>query len=203
MSPSTFLQDWLLARLGRGRAAKTATVCYLRENGPIAYGRAVFDGDARGPVEAMLAVDLAWHWKSPVRDWTQLTRWSVAALLTDMGTLNRDSQAAAEPHRLTVPIECPLLIVGLEAADAPGDISDDMTAGWVRTFASARGGPLHVVVARPSAEEALVFVAQHPPDPVRALLHGWSIDRDRAERRAYARLRDRSLERIGDRLSGR
>jgi hypothetical protein len=190
MSPSTSLQDWLLARLGRGRAARAATVCYLRENGPIAYARALFDGDARAPVEAMLAVDLAWHWKSPARAWTQLTRWSVAALLTDLA-------GAAGVHRATT------LIVGLEAADAPGDISDDMTAGWIRTFASARGGPLHVVVARPSAEEDLVFVAQHPPDPVRALLHGWSIDRDRAERRAYARLRDHSLERIGDRLSGR
>jgi hypothetical protein len=203
MTRTDSFQEWLLARLGRGRAAKATPVCYLRENGPIAYALALFDAEARDHVEAMLASDLAWHWKSSARDWTQLTRWSLAALLTDLTeTLKRDSQAA-EQQRLTVPSEYPLqtLIVGLDASETPGDVSNDMAVAWIETFASARGGPLHVVIARPSVSEDMVFVAQHPPETVRTLLHGWGIDRDRAERRAYARLREHSLERVAERLA--
>jgi hypothetical protein len=39
-----------------------------------------------------------------------------------------------------------------------------------------------------------VFVAQQTPDHMRQLLQAWNIDRAKAERRAYARLRDQSLE---------
>jgi hypothetical protein len=186
MTRTGSLHGWF-ARLGRRRAAKSTPVCYLRENGPIAYAVALFDADARAHVDAMLASDLAWHWKSPARDWTELTRWSVAALLTDLGT----------------PFESSLLIVGLEPSDAPGDVTDAAAASWMRAFASAHGGPLHVVISSPPAAEDLVFVAQHPPDTVRTLLHGWGIDRDRAERRAYARLRDHSLERVAEHLAAR
>jgi hypothetical protein len=41
-----------------------------------------------------------------------------------------------------------------------------------------------------------VFVAQQPPEAVRELLQAWGIDRGKAERRAYARLRGESLEEI-------
>ena len=95
------------------------------------------------------------------------------------------------------------VILGIDATDAPGDISDDIAASWIRTFASARGGPLHVVITRAADTNDLVFVAQHPPDSVRTLLHGWAIDRDRAERRAYVRLRDAALERVPDKLKPR
>jgi hypothetical protein len=40
----------------------------------------------------------------------------------------------------------------------------------------------------------LVFVAQQPIETVRELLQAWGIDRGKAERRAYARLRGRALE---------
>ena len=186
--------EWILSKLGGGRAVKTTPVCYLRENGPIAYELPLFDGAAREHVEAMLAADLAWHWKSPPRDWTQLTRWSVAALLTDLGPAAGASDGVVIPGAV---------ILGIDATDAPGDISDDIAASWIRTFAWARGGPLHVVITRAADTNDLVFVAQHPPDSVRTLLHGWAIDRDRAERRAYARLRDAALERVPDKLKPR
>jgi hypothetical protein len=41
-----------------------------------------------------------------------------------------------------------------------------------------------------------VFVAQQAPENIRALLQAWGIDRARADRRAYARLREQSLEAI-------
>ena len=40
----------------------------------------------------------------------------------------------------------------------------------------------------------LLFVAQQPPESVRTLLQAWGIDRDRAERRSYARLHGTALE---------
>ncbi|PYR55653.1 MAG: hypothetical protein DMF85_19010, partial [Acidobacteria bacterium] len=111
--------EWILSKLGGGRAVKTTPVCYLRENGPIAYELPLFDGAAREHVEAMLAADLAWHWKSPPRDWTQLTRWSVAALLTDLGPAAGASDGVVIPGAV---------ILGIDATDAPGDISDDIAA---------------------------------------------------------------------------
>jgi hypothetical protein len=196
--------NWLLG-LRRVRTTKATPVCYLRENGPIAYELPLFGADARARVETMLASELVWHWKAPARDWTGLTRWSVAALLTDIG---HDGAAGRSGT----------LMLGIDSTDAPGDITDGVAAAWVRAFASARGGPLHVTIAAPPPErrqprrslggdgqsagaEDLVFVAQHPTDAVRTLLHEWGIDRDRAERRAYARLRDGALEGVMERLS--
>ncbi len=178
--------DWLLRRLrGRGRS-DAPLVCYLRENGPIAYTLTLFDPDPRPRVDAMLDSGLTWYWRSvstsadagDAREWTHLTRWSMAALLTDLaGTQSDGTRAVA--------------IVGIDAADAPTDVSDDHVASWVRGFVSDTRGPLHIVIrARPD----IVFVAQQPPEPVRELLYAWGIDRAKAERRSYARLDGRSLE---------
>jgi hypothetical protein len=177
--------DWLLRAFRRTASARAPVMCYLRENGPIAYSLSLFDPDPRSRVAAMLDSGLAWYWRrsgeagdrSGPQDWTQLTRWSMPALLADL----------AVPDLSDVDVT----VVGIESADAPTDLSDDRVAPWVREFASDTPGPLHIVVRRPPD---FVFVAQQPPEAVRDLLYAWGIDRGRAERRAYARLETRSLE---------
>jgi hypothetical protein len=174
---------WLLRRLRWSRGDEPPLVCYLRENGPIAYTLALFDPDARPPLDAMFESGLAWYWRSAsaqvdAREWTHLTRWSMAALLTDL---------AAQPAALSRDVT----LLGIDAVDPPSDLSDDCVAAWLRGFVSDTPGPLHVVVrARPD----IVFVAQQPPEAVRGLLAAWGIDRARAERRSYARLDGRNLE---------
>ena len=60
---------------GSGRFRRPAgVVCYLRENGPIAYELDLFEGSP----------DLSWAWKSGTRDWTHLTRISLSAFLADV-----------------------------------------------------------------------------------------------------------------------
>jgi hypothetical protein len=177
--------DWLLRRFRRTGRARASLTCYLRENGPIAYALTLFEPDPRPRVEAMLESGLAWYWQSASRaagaaasgDWTQLTRWSMAALQADLAAPDTGESAVT--------------IIGIDGADAPTDLSNDRVAPWVRQFASDTPGPLHVVIRdRPD----LVFVAQQPPEPVRDLLYAWGIDRAKAERRAYARLDTRNLE---------
>jgi hypothetical protein len=186
--------DWLLRAFRRTGSARSPLICYLRENGPIAYALSLFDPDPRSRVDAMLESGLAWYWRgaavaadgSASREWTQLTRWSMAALLAD----------------LTAPDtgDTEVTIVGIDSADAPTALSDDHVARWAREFASDLPGPLHAVVRRPPD---LVFVAQQPPEAVRDLLYAWGIDRAKAERRAYARLETRSLEHWLRSLTGR
>lgn len=134
----------------------------------------------------MLATGLAWYWRagSPgasAADWTQLTRWSLGAFLPD---LERGD----------------VLAVGIDQADAPAGASDPIVAGWLRPFCAERDGPAHVAITR-AARRDRVFVAQQPPETVRDLLQAWSVDRAKAERRAYARLREESLEDITRALS--
>lgn len=177
--------DWLLRRL-RGTAGPRASLtCYLRENGPIAYALPLFEPDPRPRLEAMLETALTWYWQSASRaggadapcDWTQLTRWSMAALLADLASPDSGESAVT--------------IIGIDAADPPTDLSNDRVVPWVREFVSDLPGPLHIVVRdRPD----FAFVAQQPPESVRDLLYAWGIDRAKAERRAYARLDVRSLE---------
>ena len=175
----------LLRWLRRRRQSRAAVVCYLRENGPIAYGLALFDPDPRPRVDAMFESGLAWYWRaadasgaSSSREWTQVTRWSSAALLADLAP-----PASAEARDIA--------LIGIDAGDAPAAVADDQVLPWLRDFVSDTPGPLHVVVrVRPD----FVFVAQQPPEAVRALLQAWEIDRARAERRAYARLDRQSLE---------
>ena len=177
--------DWLLRAFRRSGSARAPLICYLRENGPIAYALTLFDPDPRPPLDAMLDSGLAWYWRSAAegadgaapREWTQLTRWSMAALLADLGAADS--------------VDSDVTIVGIDGADSPTDLSDDRVGPLARDFASDSPGPLHVVVRR---HPDLVFVAQQPPAPVRDLLYAWGIDRGKAERRAYARLETRNLE---------
>jgi hypothetical protein len=162
-------------------ARRVPLVCYLRENGPIAYELPLFANDARAVVEAMLATGLAWYWRasaasSHAEDWTQLTRWSLGAFLPD---LERGG----------------VLTVGIDAGDAPAGATDAVVGQWIRPFCAERPGPAHVFIARANDRDR-VFVAQQPPESVRDLLQAWGIDRGKAERRAYARLRGESLEEI-------
>lgn len=181
--------DWLRRLLARGSRARAPLVCYLRENGPIAYGTDVFGADPRERVEAMLAsTELTWYWKTSgpaavARDWTHLTRWSLAALLQDLTA----QDAGVRPH---------VFVVGVDdtAHDGPEEVTDARVAGWMRRFANAASAPLHAVVSRPPAGGDLFFVAQQPPEIVRNLLHAWGIGRDKAQRTAYARLHGRALE---------
>jgi hypothetical protein len=178
--------DWLLKHLRRGRGDRAALVCYLRENGPIAYGIDLFARGPRERAEAMLATGLAWYWKTVgptvlARDWTELSRWSLAALLADLAS-ERDG---VKPH---------VLAIAVEPQDSAEEMTDARVAAWIRGFSGAAPGPLHVVVSHPAPGGDLVFVAQQPPEPIRALLHEWGIDRDKAVRRAYARLHGTALE---------
>lgn len=181
--------DWVRRLLGPRNRSRAALVCYLRENGPIAYGTDVFGDDPRERAEAMLAsTELTWYWKTAgheaiARDWTHLTRWSLAALLQDLTA----QQHGVRPH---------VFVVGVDdsAHDGPEEVTDARVAAWIRGFASAGPGPLHAVVSRPPAGGDLFFVAQQPPEIVRTLLQAWGIGRDKAQRTAYARLHGRALE---------
>lgn len=171
----------------RSRAnARAPLVCYLRENGPIAYGLDLFGRDPRERADAMLSTPIAWYWKATAgaevaRDWTQLTRWSLAALLGDF---------TAEHNGLTPHV----LLVGVDAQDAPDEMADARVASLMRAFGGGADAPLHAIITRPAPGGDLVFVAQQPPESVRGLLQAWGINRDKAERRAYARLQTNSLE---------
>lgn len=176
--------DWLLNLLRGRRRPRLPIVCYLRENGPIAYGTDVFSGDPRERAEAMISTGLTWYWKTrgpvaPARDWTHLTRWSLAALLADL----------AEPNPTVI-------LVGVDDTDQETheEITDGRVAAWVRGFAAATDGPLHAVVSRSAIDGDLLFVAQQPPQSIRTMLHAWGISRDKAERKSYARLHGRALE---------
>ncbi|HEX9365932.1 MAG TPA: hypothetical protein VF921_04855 [Vicinamibacterales bacterium] len=178
--------DWFLSRLRRRNSGRAGLVCYLRENGPIAYGTDVFGTDARERADAMLSTDLTWFWKtsgpdSLRRDWTNLTRWSLAALLGDLVA----AHDGLKPH---------VLVIAVEGEDSPEDVTDHRVAGWMRGFGAAAPAPLHAVVSRPSPGGDLLFVAQQPPESIRNLLQAWGIVRDRAERRSYARLHGTALE---------
>ena len=180
--------DWILGRFRRGNAARATLVCYLRENGPIAYAADMFGSAPRDRADAMLSTDLTWYWKSSghesiARDWTHLTRWSLAALLEDLAARHQ-GQAPA------------IMIVGVDdsASEAPGEITDAGVAAWIKGFGAAAAHPLHAVVSRPGPQGDLLFVAQQPPESIRGMLQSWGIGRDKAERRAYPRLAPNTLE---------
>jgi hypothetical protein len=183
---------WLLRRFARFGRSRGALVCYLRENGPIAYASDVFGRDPRERASALLATDLAWYWRTigsgGAREWTRLTAWSLAALLADLG-----SAGGALPPAL--------VLIGIDGGDAPPEVNDAGAAQWMRRFDGGADRPLHAVIARDPADPELLFVAQHPPDSVLQLLQAWGIDRDRADRQAYARLRDRSLNHVAGSLA--
>ena len=163
-------------------------VCYLRENGPIAYELGLFGDNPRARIEAMFETGLGWYWAilderdTPI-EWTELTRWS-------MGAMHRDVTQAPAPV---------LLVAGIEPQEARADVGAELR-DWGRRFATDTSSPLHLLIVRGRTDGELVFVAQQTPEIIRSLLQAWDIDRARAERRAYARLKDRSLETVLERL---
>lgn len=190
--------DWFRRLFSQPERSRGALVCYLRENGPIAYGTEVFGADPRERVEALLeSTALTWYWKATgadpgARDWTHLTRWSLAALLADLAAERNGSKFG-------------ILVTGVDdtAHDGPQEVTDALVAEWMRRFAADAPGPLHAVVSRPAAGSDLFFVAQQPPEIVRALLQAWGIGRDRAQRKAYARLHGSALEDLARSLAPR
>jgi hypothetical protein len=182
---------WLFDRFRGGARRRAGIVCYLRENGPIAYTLPLFGDNPRERFDAMFETGLGWYWSTQraggapaATEWTELTRWSMAALLADL--------AGAVAGRRMV-------LVGIDPSDARVDLSKDVGT-WMRRFASDERGPLHVLIQRVDGEPDHVFVAQQPPENVRTLLQAWGIDRARADRRAYPRLRERSLESLMESL---
>jgi hypothetical protein len=169
-------------------------MCYLRENGPIAYALEIFNRSPRERAAVMLAADLAWYWRNlsaegETHDWTRVTAWSLAALLRDL---------AIAPTGITPYV----LLIAIDPRDAPPSMTDAEVSRWVAAFAAGADQPLHALVSRPAPGGDLLFVAQQPPGPVRLLLQAWGIDRDKAERRAYARLESHALERLPQRMTG-
>ena len=115
------------------------------------------------------------------REWTQLSRWSLAAMLADL---------AAEEHGVHPPVS----VIGIDAEDAPSEATDAQVGAWLRAFVIDGPTPLHAVVTCPGPGGDLLFVAQQPPESVRNLLQAWGIGRDKAERKSYARLHGTALE---------
>ena len=182
--------NWLLDQFRGTRRRQAAVVCYLRENGPIAYELSLFGDAPRDNVEAMFESGLSWYWTTQqgslgaAPEWIELTRWSMAALLADIGS--------SDAERRT-------LVVGIETQDSRPDVARDIVS-WSRRFATDDRSPLHAFIHQSAGRPAHVFVAQQPPETVRTLLQAWGIDRARVDRRAYPRLREQSLESLVEKL---
>jgi len=164
----TILQRLFGARAGRRRSV----VCYLRENGPIAYELDIFTAEPRERADAMMDSELSWAWKGTTRDWTHLTRISLSAFLADV------------PQGI--------LLIATEG-ELPTEVDDQMVAEWIRKFCRLQPVPLTAAV-RIAPDRQLLFVQQHGSDPVNQLLDEWGLDKGAAERKSYARLGEHSLE---------
>ena len=169
----------LLERLFGRRPRRRPVVCYLRENGPIAYELDLFSSDARERADAMMSGDIFWAWKGADRDWTELTRVSLSAFLADL--------AAGD-----------LLLAGTET-DVPVNLSDRIIKDWIRGFCRLQASPLAAVISVARGRQ-LLFVQQHASEPVVRLLDAWGLDKGAAERKAYPHLGPVALESIADRL---
>jgi hypothetical protein len=156
-------------------------ICYLRENGPIAYELDVLSSAPRDRAAAMLSSSLMWHWRTTARGWTELTRVSLSAFLADLA--GGDLLIVGSPHEL------------------PGEVSDGLVGGWFRQFCRAEPTPLAAVVSLSTGRQ-LLFVQQDVPAAINDLLGAWAIDKSAAERKSYARLGAASLEVVADRLNG-
>jgi hypothetical protein len=171
----------LLRRLfGNSTAPRARVVCHLRENGPIAYELDFFTPASREGADVMLASSLTWGWKSPGRDWTELTAVSLSALLADRGSGE-------------------ILMVGI-AGELSDELTDATVRGWIRRFCRTDPSPLAAVVSVAGGRQ-LLFVEQQAPGEVNDLLERWRIDKGDADLKPYARLGPASLEAIGDRLA--
>ena len=171
----------LLQRLFKSRpGGGSKVVCYLRENGPVAYELDLFAANPRERTDAMLSAGLEWSWRSPSRDWTELSRVSLSAFLADV--------AAGE-----------ILLAGTEP-DAPHHILDNVDIkDWIKRFSRLQPSPLVALIGVRSGKQ-LLYVQQHASDSVNRLLDAWGLDKGSAERRSYARLGPLALESLADRL---
>lgn len=171
----------LLSRLFRSgpRAGRAAVTCHLRENGPIGYELQLFGESPRAQAETLIDSGLSWAWTSGEREWTHLTPVSLSALLADL------------PGGA--------LILGVEG-ELPTLITNDMVKAWVRRFCRAESVPLAVAVSI-AAGRHIVFVQQHAPATVAALLDALHVDRVGAVQSPYVSLGPASLESVAARLS--
>jgi len=169
----------LLERLWPARRARRGVICYLRENGPIAYELDLFASDPRERADAMMDSELAWTWRSPDRDWTHLTRVSLSAFLADAAT-------------------GAVLLLGTEG-ETPHDLGNASVREWIRHFSRIQDSPIAAVISVAGGRQ-LLFVQQHASDSVNRLLDAWGLDKGSAQRQSYARLGQVALESIGDRL---
>jgi hypothetical protein len=156
-------------------AGSKQPICYLRENGPIAYELGLLSSAPRDRADAMLSSGLTWHWRTAARGWTELTRISLSAFLADLPAGD-------------------LLIVGI-GDDLSMEISDAVVAGWLRRFCRTDRTPVAAVVSIVGNRE-LLFVQQDAPASVSSLLGAWAIDKSSADRSSYARLGPAALESI-------
>lgn len=164
---------------GSGRTKRRATVvCYLRENGPIAYELDLFDASPRERADAMFSSGLSWAWTSGQREWTHLTRISLSAFLAD--------------------VPAGALVIGAEG-ELPTDVTDPTVKEWIRRFSRIQPGPLAAVINVAPGQQ-LLFVQQHASDAVNDLLDTWGLDKGAAVRKAYPRLGSSTLESVADRL---
>jgi hypothetical protein len=162
-----------------GPGRKTPVICYLRENGPIAYELDLFGATPRERADGMISSELSWAWKSSSREWTELTRISLSAFLADLASGK-------------------VMLTGTEG-ESPVDLSDAMVKDWVRHFSRLQPSPLAAVINAADGRQ-LLFVQQHASDPVNRLLETWDLDKGAAQRKSYARLGPASLEALADRL---
>ncbi len=169
----------LFQRLFGRRLRRRPVVCYLRENGPIAYELDLFSSGARERADAMMSGEIFWAWKGADREWTELTRVSLSAFLADL--------AAGD-----------VLLVGTET-DVPVNLSDRIIKDWIRGFCRLQASPLAAVISIARGRQ-LLFVQQHESEPVVRLLDAWGLDKGAAERKAYPHLGPVALEAIADRL---
>jgi hypothetical protein len=176
--------DWFLSRFRRRNSGRAALVCYLRENGPIAYGTDVFGTDPRERADAMLSTDLTWYWKTSgpdalTRDWTHLSRWSLAALLEDLGAMagrlksqSSSSASREKTRRKTSPIR-------------------GSPAGCAASAPRPRAAPCRRQPA--GSGRRSLFVAQQPPESIRTMLQAWGSTGP-PNGGSYARLHGTALE---------
>jgi hypothetical protein len=168
-----------MQRLFGRRRARSAVVCFLRENGPIAYEFDLFTSDARERADAMMTGEISWAWKGAERDWTELTRVSLSAFLADLSS-GRILLAATE-------------------GEIPVDLSDRTIKAWIRGFSRLQPSPLAAIISV-SGGRQLLFVQQHASDAVNRLLDAWGLDKGAAQRKAYPHLGPLTLESIADKL---
>lgn len=169
----------LIARLFPFRKPRPRVVCYIRENGPIAYAVDVLSSAPRDSVDTMMSSGLTWSWRGAGRGWTELTRVSLSAFLADLSSGD-------------------LLLAGFDG-EPQSAVSDGTVRGWVHRFCREEPSPLAIAISTEAGRQ-LVFVQQQASDAVNAVLEGWRMDKKSAERKAYARLGPASLEALANSL---